>query len=78
MFKKLLKERRKKIKKIKNFLFYNKKEKNFKIIFSIKEKKIVNIFILNSVLIMRKSSNHTPTTKNMRFWNFTFFFLILV
>ena len=50
MFKKLLKERRKKIKKIKNFLFYNKKEKNFKIIFSIKEKKIVNIFILNSVL----------------------------
>ena len=27
---------------------------------------------------MGKSSNHTPTTKNMRFWNFTFFFLILV
>ena len=51
MFKKLLKERRKKIKKIKNFLFYNKKEKNFKIVFSIKEKKIVNIFILNSILI---------------------------
>ena len=36
----------KKIKKIKlNFLFYNSKKKNFKILFSIKEIKIVNIFI---------------------------------
>ena len=52
MFKKLLKERRKKIKKKLNFLFYNNK-KNFKILFSIKEKKIVNIFILNSILIIK-------------------------
>ena len=34
------------------FLFYNNK-KNFKILFSIKEKKIVNIFILNSILIIK-------------------------
>ena len=53
MFKKLLKERRKKIKiKKLNFLFYNNK-KNFKILFSIKEKKIVNIFILNGILIIK-------------------------
>ena len=54
MFKKLLNYGKKKIKKkTLNFLFYNNKKINFKILFSIKEKKIVNIFILNSVLIIK-------------------------
>ena len=52
MLKKLLKKGRKNIKKKKiNLLFYNSKI-NFKKQ-SIKEKKIVNIFILNSVLIIK-------------------------
>ena len=54
MFKKLLNYGKKKIKKkTLNFLFYNNKKINFKILFTIKEKKIVNIFILNSVLIIK-------------------------
>ena len=54
MFKKLLKQERKNFFKNKklNLLFYNRK-KNFKILFSIKENKIVNIFILNSILIIK-------------------------
>ena len=39
MFKKLLKYGRTKIKKKLNFLFYNNKKINFKILFTIKEKK---------------------------------------
>ena len=54
MFKKILKYGRKKIKKkILTFYFIIVKKVNFKILFSIKEKKIVNIFILNSVLIIK-------------------------
>ena len=41
-----------KIKKKLNFLFYNSK-KNFKILFSVKKIKTVNIFILNSILIIK-------------------------
>ena len=48
MFKKLLKLVGRKLKKLKiKFLFY------LKILFSIKENKIVNIFILNSILIIK-------------------------
>ena len=54
MFKKILKYGRKKIKKKpQTFYFIIVKKVNFKILFSIKEKKIVNIFILNSVLIIK-------------------------
>ena len=45
-------ERKRLKKKTLNFLFYNNKKINFKVLFSIKEK-IVNVFILNSILIIK-------------------------
>ena len=48
----MFKKEGRRLKKIK-LLIYNSEKKNFKILFSIKEKKIANIFILNSVLIIK-------------------------